>query len=292
MFGRHFLPTLLLTAVSTMITASPAAMAGSEVKIDKKSLVQVVKSRSDKDRARDDSRNPIETLSFFKVAPGMVVAEALPGGGWYSNILASYLGPEGSLYALNYNDDMWPMFGFFEQKFIDERIASTKKFPSLVEGFTNNGINSDGFTFNSVPSSLDETVDRVLFIRALHNLSRFEKDANTLSQALKTTHRMLKKDGYVGVVQHQISESSSDASADGGRGYMKMSAVKKAFEDAGFEFVASSNINNNPKDKPSEKDIVWRLPPTYIGADNDSKKQQVDAIGESNRMTLLFKKAS
>ena len=171
-------------------------------------------------------------------------------------------------------------------------IAATKKFPEQVGGFTDNGINSDGFTFSTVPASMDGTVDRVLFVRALHNLSRFENDAGTLTTALKATHRMLKDDGMVGVVQHGLPESASDQGADGSRGYLKESAVIKMFTDAGFELVASSDINANPKDIPAESDIVWRLPPTYFGTREDAtKKEAVDAIGESNRMTLLFKKA-
>ena len=34
-------------------------------------------------QARYGARNPAETLAFFGIEPGMVVAEALPGGGWY-----------------------------------------------------------------------------------------------------------------------------------------------------------------------------------------------------------------
>ena len=290
MFRKHLLPSVLIAA-SALMTMSTNAVAG-EAKVDKKALSQAVANRADKAKARDTSRNPVETLSFFKVAPGMVVAEALPGGGWYSNVLANYLGPDATLYALNYDDDLWPRFGFLSQDFINERIASTKKFPQLIEGFTKNGIKSEGYTFSTTPKSLDGTVDRVLFVRALHNLKRFEKDASSLTKALKTTHRILKKGGYVGVVQHQIPESASEKGADGGRGYLKLSAVKKMFADAGFEFVASSSVNANSKDKPSDTDIVWRLPPTYVGVGEDlDKKAKVDAIGESNRMTLLFKKA-
>ena len=60
-------------------------------------LAEVVASRSAEDRARDSSRHPVATLDFFNVEPGMSVAEALPGGGWYTTILANFLGPKGSL---------------------------------------------------------------------------------------------------------------------------------------------------------------------------------------------------
>ena len=62
---------------------------------------------------------------------------------------------------------------------------------------------------------------------------------------------------------------------------------------AGFEFVGESNINANPKDQAGEGDIVWRLPPSLSGAkDNEELKTKMLAIGESNRMTLKFRKPS
>lgn len=292
MFRRSTLSSILIVTAGLALSGCNSSEPTAEVKVDTAALTQVVSQRSVEDRARDNARHPVETISFFKVAPGMTVAEALPGGGWYSKILANYLGSESTLYGLNYDDDMWARFGFFSEDGIKERIAATKKFPEQVTGFTDNGIKSDGYTFSSVPESVNGTVDRVLFVRALHNLNRFENDAQSLTKALKTTHRILKKDGYVGVVQHRLPESASDQGADGSRGYLKESAVKKMFADAGFVFVASSDVNDNPKDQPAESDIVWRLPPTYFGTRDDAaKKEAVDAIGESNRMTLLFKKA-
>ena len=174
-----------------------------------------------------------------------------------------------------------------------KRIASTTEFPNKVKEFTDNGIASQGFTFAGAPESLNDTVDRVLFVRALHNLNRFEKEAQTLSSALKTTHRLLKSDGLVGVVQHELSEDAPEKGAEGGRGYIKRNSLVKAFEQAGFTLVDSSDVNANPKDKPAPSEIVWRLPPTYYGTGDDAaKKKAVDEIGESNRMTLLFKKNS
>ena len=74
---------------------------------------------------------------------------------------------------------------------------------------------------------------------------------------------------------------------------MKQSAVIAMFEQAGFELLASSEINANSKDRPGPKDIVWRLPPSFNGSkDKPELKAAMQAIGESDRMTLLFKKAS
>jgi predicted methyltransferase len=54
---------------------------------------------------------------------------------------------------------------------------------------------------------------------------------------------------------------------------------------------ASSDMNNNPADQPTTDDIVWRLPPTLAtSGDNEELMAQLKAIGESNRMTLRFRK--
>ena len=63
------------------------------------------------------------------------------------------------------------------------------------------------------------------------------------------------------VEAHRAPEGSSDAWASGDQGYVKQSAVIAAFGKAGFELVGSSEMNANPKDQPTEKDFVWRLPP-------------------------------
>lgn len=254
-------------------------------------LTEVVSQRSEADQQRDTYRNPIQTLTFFQVTPGMTLAEVLPGGGWYTRVLAPYLGSDGTLYGVNYTDDTWPLFGFMDENAIARRIASTKAYPELVASVTDSGISSKGFTFSTVPSTAEGTVDRVLFIRALHNLSRFEDQAGLLDEALQATHKLLKKDGLVGVVQHRAPASASSEWAAGNRGYMKQDEVIATFARAGFDLVASSEINANPKDQPGKEDRVWRLPPTLAGsADNPKQKAAMETIGESDRMTLLFKK--
>ncbi len=82
-----------------------------------------------------------------------------------------------------------------------------------------------------------------------------------------------------------------DAWASGAAGYLKKAYVIEQMRKAGFEYVASSDINENPKDQPTSDDIVWRLPPSLQTSKNDAdKRAAMQAIGESNRMTLKFVK--
>jgi predicted methyltransferase len=255
-------------------------------------LRKAIDARSAEEKARDDARHPYETLVFFQVAPGMTVAEALPGSGWYTNILANYLGGDGALYGINYPQRMWALFPNATKEWIAKHEARTAEFPGMVRGFTDNGIETAGFTFNTIPPELAGTVDRVLMIRALHNLNRFESQAGTLSQALAAVRSMLKDDGLVGVVQHRAPASDAESGTDGSRGYLEEADVIMAFENAGFELVASSDINANPNDVPGPQDIVWRLPPSLSTSKEDPElRATMQAIGETDRMTLLFRKA-
>ena len=73
-------------------------------------------------------------------------------------------------------------------------------------------------------------------------------------------------------------------------GYVTEAYVKEVAAAVGFEFVESSEINANAKDDTDHPAGVWSLPPTYrMGETNQA---HFAAIGESDRMTLKFKKPS
>lgn len=244
-------------------------------------------------QARYTARNPKETLMFFDLEPGMRVAEALPGGGWYTKILLPYLGEDGEVIGVDYALDMWPEFGgFADEAFLEDKKTWPATWTETAKGWRNEGdARVDAFAFGDRDTSLDGTVDAVLFIRALHNLARFENEGAYLTQALSDTYAMLKPGGIVGVVQHQAREDMPDDWADGNNGYLKKSALIAKMEAAGFELVDESDINENPKDVPTDKEGVWRLPPTLgTPADNPELRSEMEAIGESNRMTLKFRK--
>jgi len=256
-------------------------------------LTTILAAQSDAAKARYDARHPKETIEFFGITPGMTVVDALPGGGWYSKILIPYLGDEGHMVGVDYSIKMWPEFGGFATA---EFIENKKKWATeWVEGAQAWRAGSDGkisaFTFGGRDTGMDGTADAALFIRALHNLARFEDEGGYLTSALADTHALLKPGGIVGVVQHQGPESNDDKWAEGDNGYLKKSQLIAKFKAAGFELVKESAINENTKDIPSNDDIVWRLPPSLGTSREDPElKAKMEAIGESNRMTLLFKK--
>lgn len=285
MLAASMATAVFLYSVNASAVAAEPASDSATAKLSK-----IIAARGDDQKARDGSRHPQQTLEFFGVKPGMLVAEVLPGGGWYTQILAPYIGKEGALYAITYADDMWPMFGFFNEEAIAKRKASMVAFPATVEEMAGEKITSAGFAFGQVPQDLKGKLDLVVMTRAMHNLNRFEA-AGMRTQALADVHGLLKAGGVVGVVQHRAPAEAGDEWANGSNGYLKQAAVISMFEKAGFELIASAEINANAKDKPTEKDYVWRLPPSLRVAENSEEtKALMRAIGESDRMTLTFRK--
>ncbi len=253
-------------------------------------LETILNSQPEAAKARYKYRHPQETLKFFGIKPGMTVAEVLPGRGWYTKILLPLLGKDGQLIGVDYNQKMWPNFWFADEQFIERKTIWVETWTrGAAEWATPDSARISAYQFGQIPEKLKGTADAVLFIRALHHLVRLNEKGNYLTQALQETYDILKPGGIVGVVQHHAQEDRPDKWADGNNGYLKKSLVIKAMQDKGFKFVGESDINANPKDQAGPGDIVWRLPPTLRGSNDDAKKRAaMVAIGESNRMTLKF----
>lgn len=237
----------------------------------------------DDDRARDVYRHPAETLEFFGITPDMVIGEYSPGGGWYTRVLAPYVSETGTYVAVNTDVDLY-MAGADA-----DRMAAAKAFPETfpknVEEWT--GIPAENITayeIDEAPEGAAESLDAILVFRALHGLTSREMVDSTLGDAWD----LLKPGGIVGVVQHRAKEDAPRDYAQGAKGYLKQSEVIAIFESEGFEFVKSSEINANANDPADHEGGVWTLPPVLRFGDEN--KEEYEAIGESDRMTLLFRK--
>lgn len=261
---------------------------------DQSRLAQVLMAQPEATQQRYHYRHPLETLSFFGVEPGMTVVEALPGRGWYSRILVDYLGPEGHLIGVDYAPDLYRKFGFYSDEMVRAKETWVVDWVATAGGWRGaEGARVSAFTFGAMPDSARGTADMVLFIRALHNLARFENDGGYLTTALQNAVAALKPGGILGVVQHQAREEKPKAWANGARGYLKQSFVIEQMQNAGLEFVGESAVNHNDEDRPGADDVVWRLPPSLRSGDKDAGTSLRHlSVGESNRMTLKFRKPS
>jgi predicted methyltransferase len=108
--------------------------------------------------------------------------------------------------------------------------------------------------------------------------------------------RVLKPGGILGVVQHRAA-NGTDPMVTAGTGYVSEEAVVAFARDAGLYLEARSEVNANPLDTRDYAEGVWSLPPgmAICGEITDAvKKEECEqtylAIGESDRMTLRFRK--
>ncbi len=230
--------------------------------------------RSAENKARDEYRHPAETLSFFGLHAEMKVLEILPGRGWYTEILAPVLKDKGELTvasfgANNPNDYLRNVHNDF-MKILDASPEVYGKVKRVV--FEDNGY------LKEVP---DASQDMVVTFRNSHNWIRY----GGIEDAYRSFHRVLKKGGVLGVVQHRANKGD-DAKESSQKGYVPESYLIKLAEDMGFELVSKSEVNANPKDNKDHPEGVWTLPPSYRLKDVD--KEKYTAIGESDRMTLRF----
>jgi predicted methyltransferase len=226
--------------------------------------------RTPKNTLRDSSRNPIETLSFFGIESDMVVIELSPGGGWYTEILANYIHYPGTLMAAHWSKDSEIAYyrrgrANFEKKMSNDpmygRVEIVDLYSELAE---------------------ENSVDAVLTFRNLHNWL-----GPNLDNIFSNTFKSLKPGGVFGIVEHRAKPGTSMEMMKKS-GYVTEAHAIKIAKKHGFELAAKSEINANPKDTADHPKGVWTLPPNYRLKDKDREKYS--DIGESDRMTLLFKK--
>ncbi|HYD25289.1 MAG TPA: hypothetical protein VEB68_10855 [Croceibacterium sp.] len=275
-------PMLLAAAIALTLPLAAAPLPSAAQQAASPALAEALAHpRRAEDRARDRYRHPAETLAFFQVEPGMTVVDYLPAGGWYTRILAPYLGPQGHYIAMGPD-----LTGETNQYFLNSMGGLAEKFPAQAAGW-NLGTTPRITAFNTggYPESLDGTVDRVLIFREMHNQFRF----GWLHDDLLTIRRMLKPGGLVGVTDHRADEDAPYALTDGNKGYLRESDVIALMDAYGFDLVGKSEINANPNDTKDYERGVWALPPGLAGA-TDATRSRMLAIGESDRMTLLFRK--
>ncbi|MEO1657144.1 MAG: methyltransferase [Pseudomonadota bacterium] len=258
------------------------------------SLDEILSGLPEGDQARIPYRHPKETLAFFGVEPGMTVVDTTPGDVWYTGILAAYLGPDGKVIGADRPLAVWESFGpqFAPPEFLAERPNWPAEWRAeKTAAYSDDAPAFDAIVYGSAPEELHGTADIVLMIREFHNMKGADQSNVLIAGVLEEIYALLKPGGVFGIVQHRAPEEASDDWANGSNGYVKQSEVIRLVEAAGFAFEEASEVNANPNDQPTEEDFVWRLPPTLLGADdNEEQRSAMMAIGESDRMTLKFRK--
>ncbi len=189
--------------------------------------------RGDADRARDKNRKPVETLAFFGLEDDMHVIELLPGGGWYTKVLAPVLREDGELYVAigtrNVSENLLTQDGFDKVEVLDIGVETER---------------SGEFRTSNIPP-FDfgvEDVDLVLTFRNMHNFTS-EGRANINSAVF----RALKPGGVYGVVDHS-RRHMEPATMENRRRADAVQIIREALA-AGFEFEDYSDLHYRPDDE-------------------------------------------
>jgi predicted methyltransferase len=211
--------------------------------------------RTEAEVARDRNRKPIETLTFFGLKEDMRVLELLPGGGWYTKLLAPVLEEEGQLYVSIGTGTVEKMLedGVISGVEVIEPAGEFKR-SETTRRFYIDGLDIDV-----------KNLDMVLTFRNLHNMT--EQGRMDLNAAVFDA---LKSGGVYGVVDHTRRHMQGDYSEV----WRRMDPVQaiKEIEAAGFEFVDYSDLHYRPDDTLQYE--VGRRSVT----------------GNTDRFTLLFRK--
>jgi predicted methyltransferase len=232
---------------------------------------------------RDAWRHPQETLEFLGVDPSSTIVEIWPGGGWYSDILGPWIAAnDGTYLPAHFPADAASDYQQRSRAAFETKIADNPLYGDVtIVDFDAEG----GLTVE------DGSVDAVLTFRNVHNWM----NNGFAERAFAEFNDALRPGGILGVVEHRLP-SSREQDPMASSGYVQEGYVIAMAEEAGFELVETSEINANPADTADHPFGVWTLPPVrrspgegeegYEGFD----RAAFDAIGESDRMTLLFRK--
>jgi predicted methyltransferase len=232
---------------------------------------------------RDQWRHPLQTLLFWVVQGEMTVLEVLPGLGWYTCILAPYLAANGGKLVAASFDPASPSLS--QRETLAAWEARFRADPALYGDIERTVVAPPR------PVADPASIDLAILANNVHTLMA-QGAAEAVFLAIFAA---LKPGGRFGVEQHRAASTGlQDPLA--GDGYVQEAYVKALADEAGFEFVAASDVNANPRDTRDHPFGVWTLPPVLrtspLGEppNPDFDTAPYESIGESDRMTLLFRR--
>ena len=218
---RYFFGALLI------IYASQSFADGFDVVEAKLKTALTAEIRSDAEKVRDRNRRPIATLEFFGLRDDMKIVELIPGGGWYSKLLAPVMKEKGEYYAaLNtgrISKSLMAEPGFEDAKII---AADSKVYRKKGDRF---------YTLETSGLGVRD-MDMVLTFRNYHNFG-----AEGRAMMNKVAFDALKPGGVYAVVDHTRRHMEAD-NPENRRRIDPVLAIHE-IEAAGFKFVDFSNLH-------------------------------------------------
>jgi predicted methyltransferase len=194
-------------------------------------------NRPDADKQRDDARKPAETITFSGMKPGWVVADFIPGTGYYDRIFSGVVGAKGHVY------------GFYPaelKSFIKTPLPAdgTKPFDKFDNVTTLSAAANDF----AAPASLD----LVWISDNYHDLHDPFFAPADLAKVNAAVFKALKPGGVYLVLDHAAPAGSGLADTNTLH-RIDEATVKSEVEAAGFKLDGESDALRNPADDRSKK---------------------------------------
>ena len=189
--------------------------------------------RTESEVERDRNRSPVDTLEFFGLRDDMKVIELLPGGGWYTKLLAPVMADNGELYVA---------LGTGRVK---ERVLNQDGFENVIVVAEDAKIyRPEGSRFYALElDTLEvEDADIVFTFRNYHNFAAEGRAAMN-----RAVYDALKPGGTYAVVDHNRRHMESDNN-ENRRRVDPVLAIRE-IEAAGFEFVDFTDLHFRPDDE-------------------------------------------
>jgi predicted methyltransferase len=192
-------------------------------------------NRTDADRKRDERSKPEVILGLLDLQGGQTVIDIFAGGGYYAELMAGVVGPEGKVILQNnYGYAKWV------EKYLQERYIESEVPPITV-------LRSEVPDLKLEPGSLDAA----LMVMSYHDLYYFNPDVGferaDVPNFFAQVHKALKPGGKLLIVDHAAADGSgTDDTQTIHR--IDEAFARKDIEGNGFKFVASSDALRNPDD--------------------------------------------
>lgn len=189
--------------------------------------------RTAEEVARDANRKPVETLSFFRLTDDMRVLELLPGGGWYTKLLAPTLRDKGEYYVSIFTDGLKSGL-LTEEGFEHVKVLDIGVVPQRSATFGMRDV--EPFSFGV------DGLDLVVTFRNMHNFTAGGRAAINAA-----VFDALKSGGLYGVIDH-TRRHMQPLYDENRRRTDPVEIIKEAL-DAGFVFEGYSDLHYRPDDE-------------------------------------------
>ena len=241
----------------TIVLLSLAGIAYADNEIDAKVVAALAdESRPAEDRMRDRNRRPLDTLNFFGLKDNMRVLELLPGGGWYTRVLAPVLADNGKLYvALGTGR-------------VSENVLTLPGFEHVEVLATSDDLRRPKGSRHYVMDDFEFGVSELDMVVTFRNLHNFDVDAR--GKMNRQVFAALRSGGLYGVVDH-TARHMEPANHENRRRIDPVMVIKELV-DLGFAFEGYADLHYRADDE-----LVYEVGRRSV-------------TGNTDRFTLLFRK--